>query len=46
MKKITAKITDCLLPLAAAVLTALLILTEPFYALDAMLCDMVYSKMN
>lgn len=46
MKKITAKITDFLLPLAAAVLTALLIITEPFYALDAMLCDTVYSQMN
>ena len=46
MKKTTAKITNCLLPLEAAALTALLILTEPFYALDAMLCDLVYSQMN
>lgn len=46
MKKTTAKITNCLLPLAAAAFTALLILTEPFYALDAMLCDSVYSQMN
>ncbi len=46
MKKPIAKIADLLLPLAAAAITALLVITEPFYALDAMLCDAVYSQMN
>jgi len=46
MKKPISKIADLLLPLAAAAITALLIITEPFYALNAMLCDAVYSQMN
>lgn len=46
MKKPIAVIADFLLPLAAAVITAFLIITEPFYTLDAMLCDTMYSQMN
>lgn len=46
MKKPIAVIADYFLPLLAAVLTALLIITEPFYMLDTMLCDTIYSQMN
>lgn len=46
MKKTVKKISDLIVPLLAAVLTAVLIVAEPFYELDSMLCDAVYSQMN
>lgn len=46
MKKTVKKIAELIVPLLAAALTALLVVTEPFYDLDSMLCDAVYSQMN
>ena len=46
MKKPMKMIAEFLIPLAAAVLTALTVIAEPFFELDAMLCDAVYSQMN
>lgn len=43
MKK---NIKDLLTAAVVAVLTLLLVLAEPFYALDMMLCDTVFSQMN
>ena len=46
MKKAVKKIAELIVPLLAAVLTAVLVVTEPFFELDSMLCDTVYSQMN
>lgn len=46
MKKTAKKILEFIVPLLAAALTALLVVTEPFFELDSMLCDAVYSQMN
>ena len=46
MNKTINKIVDFLVPICAAALTALLIVAEPFFELDSMLCDAVYSQMN
>ncbi len=46
MKKKYSKIADIIVPFLAAALTAVFVITEPFYELDAMLCDAVYSRMN
>lgn len=46
MKKTVKKITDIAVALLAAALTAVLVITEPFFELDSMLCDAVYSQMN
>lgn len=46
MNKAISKVTDIIVPLLAAALTALLIIAEPFFELDSMLCDVVYSQMN
>lgn len=43
MLKKLLKLTIALLP---AALAFLLIMTEPFFSLDAMLCDLMYSQMN
>ena len=46
MKKTVKKVTEIIVPLLAAALTVLLVVTEPFFELDSMLCDAVYSQMN
>ncbi len=46
MKKTVKKVTEIIVPLLAALLTVLLVVTEPFFELDSMLCDAVYSQMN
>lgn len=46
MKKSVKNIAEFLIPLAAAVLTALIVIAEPFFELDAMITDAVYSQMN
>lgn len=46
MKKTVKKVTEIIVLLLAAALTALLVVTEPFFELDSMLCDAVYSQMN
>lgn len=46
MKKTAKKILEFIVPLLAATLTSLLVVTEPFFELDSMLCDAVYSQMN
>lgn len=46
MKKKYSKIADIIVPILAAALTAVFVITEPFYELDAMMCDAVYSQMN
>lgn len=46
MKKTAKKILEFIVPLLAAALTALLVVTEPFFELDSMICDAVYSQMN
>lgn len=46
MKKTAKKIFENIVPLLAAALTALFVVWEPFFELDSMLCDTVYSQMN
>ena len=46
MKKTAKKIFEIIVPLLAAALTALFVVLEPFFELDSMLCDTVYSQMN
>ena len=46
MKKTAKKIFEIIVPLLAAALTALFVVWEPFFELDSMLCDTVYSQMN
>ena len=46
MKKTVKKFTDIFVPFLAAALTALLVITEPFFELDSLVCDAVYSQMN
>lgn len=46
MKKTVIKVAEIFVPFLAAVLTAVLVVAEPFFELDSMLCDAVYSQMN
>lgn len=46
MKKTVKKFTDIFVPFLAAALTALLVIAEPFFELDSLVCDAVYSQMN
>ena len=46
MKKTAKKFTDIFIPFLAAALTALLVVWEPFFELDSLVCDAVYSQMN
>lgn len=46
MKKTIKKIAELIVPLLAAFLTAVMVVAEPLFELDSMICDAVYSQMN